>query len=236
MKKENLAFTLIELLIVVGIIAIITGTGVFYWFKQLTTIELSAKTQKIIDIIDNLDSQVHSKEIIDYKIMLDINKHEYWFDYTINTLWLGYVQQLDFDSSLGSWTISSTQLWGTWSFAIKSYEWIKYIWEDVIQAWGILQKMYTAWEDYTITSTLSWQTLNDIFVSYYDIDNLGEDDGNKLELISITEEWANTNYSPIIIENKNWIKSLILNDWTLIESFAMKFEKKWAEHTIIITK
>jgi len=61
-KKQHLAFTLIELLIVVSIIAIVTWSGLFYWFKQLSSIELSNKTKKVVDIIDNLDGQIFDEQ------------------------------------------------------------------------------------------------------------------------------------------------------------------------------
>lgn len=236
MKKQHLAFTLIELLIVVSIIAIVTWSGLFYWFKQLSSIELSNKTKKVVDIIDNLDGQIYSKEIIDYTLLLDINKNKYWLDYSVNTLWLDYIQELDFDSEILSWTLSSTQNWWTGSFVIKHYVWIKYIWEDIIQWWWTLVNTYAEGEDYKITSTLSGQTLNDIFVSYYDVDNIGTDDENKLELIELTSQDWNTSYSTITIENKNGQKSITWNNWNNLDSFSMKFEKQWAQHTIIITK
>ena len=236
MKKQHLAFTLIELLIVVSIIAIVTWSGLFYWFKQLSSIELSNKTKKVVDIIDNLDGQIYSKEIIDYTLLLDINKNKYWLDYSVNTLWLDYIQELDFDSEILSWTLSSTQTWWTGSFVIKHYVWIKYIWEDIIQWWWTLVNTYAEGEDYKITSTLSGQTLNDIFVSYYDVDNIGTDDENKLELIELTSQDWNTSYSTITIENKNGQKSITWNNWNNLDSFSMKFEKQWAQHTIIITK
>ena len=236
MKKDNLAFTLIELLIVVSIIAIVTWTGVFYWFKQLSTIELWTKTQKIIDIIDNLDGQVENKEIIDYSMLLDISSNQFWYNYTVNTLWIDYIQEISFDSELWSWMLSSTQLWWTGSFVIKTYRWIKYVNEEVIQWWWTITNNYLDWEDYKIVSTLSGQTLNDIYLWYYDIDNISDDNENKLELIWIKSEDWNTSYSSVLIENKNWKKKILANSLIVIDAFSLIFEKQWAQHTIIITK
>ncbi|MCD5380551.1 prepilin-type N-terminal cleavage/methylation domain-containing protein [Candidatus Gracilibacteria bacterium] len=236
MKKENLAFTLIELLVVVSIIAIITGTGVFYGFKQLVTIELSTKTQKVIDIIDNLDRQVDGKEIIDYSLEIDVTKNIYGYSYTVNTLGLEYIQNFNFDSTLGSGTLSTTQVGGTGSFAIRSYAGVKYIGEEIIQGGGNITSNYNDSEDYKITSTLSGQILNDIFVSYYDEDNIKTDEDNKLELLGLKSEDGNTNYSSISIENKNGKKSITGNNGDDLASFSVVFEKQGAQHTIIITK
>jgi len=64
------AFTLIELLIVITIITLISSSGIFYFFRQVSSIKIASEIEKVIDIVDSLDSKVDSKKILDYKILI----------------------------------------------------------------------------------------------------------------------------------------------------------------------
>jgi competence protein ComGC len=62
------AFTFIELVVVITIIILISSTGVIYFFRQVSSIKIASEIEKVVDIVDHLDSEVDSKKILDYQI------------------------------------------------------------------------------------------------------------------------------------------------------------------------
>ena len=52
------AFTLIELLIVITIITLISSSWIIYFFKQVSSLKIASEIEKVVDIVDNLNSKV----------------------------------------------------------------------------------------------------------------------------------------------------------------------------------
>ena len=69
------AFTLIELLIVITIIILISSSGIFYFFRQVSSLKIASEIEKVTDVIDRLDSNVDTKEILDYSIIKKSDKY-----------------------------------------------------------------------------------------------------------------------------------------------------------------
>jgi len=67
------AFTFIELIVVITIIVLISSTGVIYFFKQVASLKISSEIDKIMDLVDDLDSKVKNKKILDYTISIKNN-------------------------------------------------------------------------------------------------------------------------------------------------------------------
>jgi prepilin-type N-terminal cleavage/methylation domain-containing protein len=67
------AFTLIELLVVITIITLLTSSGVIYFFRQVSSIQIASEIEKVVDIVDELDSQIDNKKILDYNIYINKN-------------------------------------------------------------------------------------------------------------------------------------------------------------------
>ena len=224
-------FTFIELVVVITIIILISSTGVIYFFKQVSSLKIASDIGKIIDIVDNLDSQVDSKKILDYEIF--INNNSLWFTWSINNLWLDNYQNLNMDFETWTWTISSN----SWTI-LKIYSWIKFQEEKIIDSSWKYSYSFLRKYNSKILAYYSWSTLNNIFINYFSPDNLIINNENKLELTWINTKSDKTwnNYNNIIIQNINWKKSIIPNWWSWINKVYLFFEREWVEKFIEIKK
>jgi len=96
MKKNYIKwFTLIELLVIISIIIVLSISWIFYFSKQIDSLEIQSKVDNIVDNIDKLDSQVKSKKILDYS--LKIKKNSLGYIVSTNNLWLDYRQNINMD-------------------------------------------------------------------------------------------------------------------------------------------
>jgi len=231
------AFTLIELLIVITIITLISSSGIFYFFRQVSSIKIASEIEKVIDIVDSLDSKVDSKKILDYKILIK-KSDKYWFTYSENNLWLDYRQKINLIFETWTWVLSTTKT-STWSnYSFKIYSWIKFQWKNIIDASENYEFNFLENTEHNITWTLSWSILNNIYIKYYSPDNLIIDNENKLELIWIYQNsdksWLG--YSSVEIKNLNWKKSIKWNWLIILEKIYLFFEREWVEKFIEIKK
>ena len=225
------AFTLIELLIVITIITILTASGVIYFFRQVSSMKLSSEIEKVVDIIDNFDSKINDKKILDYNFYF--KKNSFWFTWSINNLWLDNFQVLNMNFETWTGIINSNS--GT---VLKIYSWIKFQWDKVINSswkysYNFLKNLHSK-----IVATLSWTNLNDLLIDYYSPYNLIQDNENKLELININSKSDKTwiSYNFVEIKNLNW-KKYIIPDWgSDIWKIYLFFEKEWVEKFIEIKK
>ncbi len=235
MKKK--AFTLIELLIVITIIVLVTSWGVMYFFKQIASMKLASEIESIVDIIDNLNSEVKSKKILDYSLTIERSKNQRGITYTTNTLGLNYIQKIDFDSISGSWILSTTQN-PTWSYVFKIYSWVKFETEQIIDATDTITKSFLNNQEYKISWSLSGSVLNNLYIKYYSADNIIKDNENTLDLIWIydnsNKSW--TNYSRVDIKNLNWKKSIKWNIWWELNKIYLYFEREGIQKFIEIKK
>jgi len=225
------AFTLIELLIVISIITILTSSGVIYFFRQVSSIKLSSEIEKIVDIVDNLDSEIDNKKVLDYSLY--ISKNSFWFTWSINNLWLDNRQNINMNFETWTWIMSSN----SWTI-LSIYSWIKFQKNYTIDSWW--QYEFNFWNntDWKILANYSWSTLNNLEIFYYSPDNLIINNENKLELVWINSksDKAWTNYNFIIIKNLNW-KKIITSNWNNnFDKIYLFFEREWVEKFIEIKK
>jgi len=224
-------FTLIELLVVITIITLLTSSWVIYFFRQVSSIQIASEIEKVVDIVDNFDSQIDNKNILDYSLY--INKNSLWFTGSINNLWLDDRQDINMNFQTWTWIIESN----SWTI-LKIYLWIKFKKTYTIDSSWKYEYNFSKNIESKILATYSWAILNNIFINYYSPDNLIINNENKLELIWINSKsdktW--TNYNSIEIKNLNW-KKYIIPDWgSDIDKIYLFFEREWLEKFIEIKK
>lgn len=225
------AFTFIELLVVITIIVLISSTGVIYFFKQVSSLNVSSEIDKVIDIVDNLDSEIENKKILDYNIY--IKNNDFWLTWSINNLWINNSQNLNMNFDTWTWIITSN----SWTY-LKIYWWIKLY--KTVQVDSSNNYSYNFWNnvDSKIESSYSWSILNEVFINYYSPDNIKKNNEDRLELTNINtksdKSW--TSYNSLEIKNINWKKIIIPNWWSDINKIYLFFERWWVEKFIEIKK
>ena len=232
MKKKIIAFTMIELLVVVSIISIISVTSINWFFNFLQNKELNLKANEISLYIDSLDKKVKNREIYDYKIIIDssINNsfisYENLYDTSKNII-------LNYNPTNNFWTINLNWLaWELWNLII--YKDKKLFFSDNL----LLSTSDTVFEEnynYKINSTLSWSTditkLNTIDLIRFDKES------SLLKLIKISSNTWTTDIWNLEIINI-WWKKEFYNSWSLLNKneVYLYFENKWKENYLKLIK
>lgn len=226
------AFTLIELLIVVTIITLLTSSWVIYFFRQVSSLKITSEIEKVIDVIERLDSKINTKKILDYSIIIK-KSDKYWFTYSTNNLWLDNKQSLNLDFKTWTGTITSNS--GT---VLNIYSWIKFQKSEIINSSWEYKYNFLKNINSKILANYSGSTLNNIYINYYSPDNIIENNENKLELIWIYNNFNKTWtwYSSVEIKNLNWKKSIEWNSWWELDKIYLFFEREWIEKFIEIKK
>ena len=103
-KKNKIAFTLIELIVVSTIIVFLSASSVFYFFDFVDRRDLIAHTNTLQNRFDELKNQVKNFEISDYTLTFTWGLSYYIWD--INTLWVNTPMQLYIDPGNFSFTLS----------------------------------------------------------------------------------------------------------------------------------
>lgn len=231
MKKKILAFTMIELLVVVSIISIISITSINWFFNFLQNKDLKMKILEITNYIWELDKKIKNNEIYDYKI--DIKS---W----INDWYIVYENIYDNDNfvnlsySYGSWSLNISWLWwGVWKLLI--YKWNKLDKNENIFLNSYNYVNIDSNYDYKFLSFLSWSTdlveLNTIYIK-----KLNDENSNLwLTKISNTVWWTDI----WNLEIKNiWWKKEFYNSWIILNQneIYLYFENNWVEDYLKLTK
>lgn len=230
MKKKILAFTMIELLVVVSIISIISISSINWFFNFLQDRELKTKTISILNYIWELDKKIKNNSIYDYNI---------FFSSSINDAYIIYEdiydneQYVELSYSNNTWSLNINSLnWNTWKLLI--YKWVKLNLSSDLSILNTdigLENEY----DYKFLSVLSWSTnivkLNSIDLIKFDKES------NKLKLSKISNSiWWIDIWN---LEIKNiWWKKEFYNSWSLLnqDEIYLYFENTWFENYLKITK
>jgi len=204
----------------------------------VSSLKIASEIEKVVDIVDNLNSEVETKKILDYSINIDQNTNKLGFYYTVNNLWLDYRQELNMDFETWTWILSINKVSAWDNYTFKIYSWIKFQWKNIIDATDSYEYNFLENINYKIVWTLSWTTLNSIYINYYSPDNLVIDNENKLELIWIYDNnnKTETNYDSVEIKNLNWKKYIIPDWWIDIWKIYLFFEREWVEKFVEIKK
>lgn len=228
------AFTLIELLVVISIIITISVSWVFYFSDFIENQELKQKLSAIEEGLEELDKEIINYNIFDYEISLNTNTGVLWYIVHKNIFDLEKNTQIDFDFNTGTGNIS-IQNWvlaDLWN--IEAYKRGKLFYNDSknwnsTYVWSFSQSPL-----YKISGSLSWKTLNDIYISYFSDSNRDIEKWNLIELIAMNtkEDKTGTNYSNLSIKSI-WKKKTIGNNESEIYLF---FENRGREDFIKIMK
>jgi len=77
MKQKIEAFSLIELIIVISIIAIISSSGMIYFNNFTDKLKINHTLSEIKSDLDSLDNKISNREIFDYELYFEKNKLYY---------------------------------------------------------------------------------------------------------------------------------------------------------------
>ncbi|MDP2090387.1 MAG: hypothetical protein Q8K30_02210 [Candidatus Gracilibacteria bacterium] len=230
----KLAFTYIELIVVITIITLLSSTGVFYFNDFVKNQELTLKVNTIEDNLKDLDKKIKNNEIFDYEIQLNTSTGSKGYVTYVNNFDIPYNQKIDFNSVNGSGTLSTngnSSLTGS----LKLYKKHKLYTSAVRQ--GNTNQDFSLLDEpfYKIVGTLTGEVLNDIYINYFDEDNIFLEKNNLLILIAINSESdkTGTGINSIVIKNIGGTKT-ILGDGNNYNELYLFFENNGKEKFIRI--
>jgi len=216
-KKQ--AFTFIELVVSITIIAIISFSGVFYFNDFIWRQEISIYVNNFEQNIKELNNNVKKQEIFDYT--LELHKNSAWFTISKNNIWWNHLQNYIFDTQNKTWNItiqpSTSEIW-----EIKIYDWIKKI-NQLTKNWLESLELNIN-NNTTILSSLSWSQLNTVIFQYLNNQNINE----SVTILDILDN-SMTSYDSLIIENISWKIKYIYNWSELSTPIIILFDKNWIE-------
>ena len=220
--NKTKAFTFIELIVSVTIMAIIWTSGMFYFHEFIWKKELLTHLNSFENVIWDLDYQVKKQNIFDYQLKLE--KNTFWYTISQNNIWTDFTQEAIFDSLNNSWSINitenSNEIW-----ELKVYQWWKKI-EQLTRNWSDNISIELE-ENTTITSSLSWSKLNTLSFIYF----TQEKDDNFVILDILDNNM--TSYDSLTIRNISGKKSYLyessqINNLPII----LLFEQNWIEERL----
>lgn len=216
------AFTFIELIVSVTIMAIIWTSGMFYFHEFIWKKELLTHINSFENAIWELDYQVKKQDIFDYQ--LELEKNTFWYTISKNNIWTDFTQEAVFDSLNNSWSINiienSSEIW-----EIKIY-----------QSWKKADQITRNWSDSIsidvqknteIVSSLSWSKLNTLSLNYF------ENNNEKTFFILDILDNNMTSYDSLTIRNING-KKTYLHESSQVNSLPiiLLFEQNWIEEKL----
>ncbi|NVP17984.1 prepilin-type N-terminal cleavage/methylation domain-containing protein [Candidatus Gracilibacteria bacterium] len=232
MKKNIIAFTMIELIVVISIISIISVSSLNGFFNFLDDSQIKTKASEIILTIENLDKKIKNYEIYDYSIIF---KSSYKDSYL--------VKQNIFDSDkyvYGEYNYINKELLlninnlGGDAWIIKNYKDVKLEKQLTLATSNIDIKIDDGYnykfESYS-SGTTKINRLNDIELIKIDKND------NLIFIDKITQSIGGLDLGEIEIKNIGG-KKQFYNSGTLlnINEIYLNFESKGRENYIKITK
>ena len=226
----NSWFTLIEIIVVISIIVLITGSWIFYFNNFLWWVKIKSDISKINSILEEFDNKVKYKEIFDYELYL--KSWDLGFYY--------YENKFDLDNFLKATSLNFAS-W-TWVLELHDSAPSKYlqlflyndsrvISEKVLGSSESLPLSFSWYSEYKVVSYLSGTPINNVWINYFSESNLDYWSENLLFLEEILDE--NGEYlSDITIKNIWWRKSLGNN----FSKIILIFENNWRKEKLVISE
>lgn len=231
--KKTQAFTLVELIVSISIIALISVSWLTYYSKITSWNKIQTELALLEDKINDLNFRVESKEIVDYNANLSWSTY---FSYIINKITTNSKTSFSLDENTKTLTLK-TNLTNTW------------FWELTIFAWERVD--YNAllnWDD-IFSGTLNKNISNEIklyfdnknhllWIYYFSDDNLSYDEW-KLNFIWVYKNperlWEVS--KDFNLKNINWKLSFFDEniEWNVNDVYIF-FEKSWEEKFVKISK
>lgn len=211
MRKNNLWFTFIEILVVISILAIVSAFSISSFNKGFERQSLKSEINIFADTIKNLDNDI-SVNITDYNLYLLTGSYYYYFT---NNLYKNTTQSISFTSMSGSsftWTIKTNDIVKN-DMDLQIYFNTKKINTTSISSTGsFFYNILTKWK-YEFRSSIGELSLNPISLEFFSKTDIKK----PIDVTSIKDELWNT-YTWVIIKNNLWKKvfttmnGLVIND------------------------
>lgn len=233
MKKKIIAFTMIELLVVVSIISIISVTSINWFFNFLQNKELNLKANEVSLYIDSLDKKVKNHEIYDYNIIIDSSINNSFISYE-NIYDTSKNMIMNYDNINNSWTLNL--IWSNWeAWNLNIYKDKKLLFWNIIFLETLGNINLDVNYNYKFVSTLSGTTditkLNTIELIRFDKES------SLLKLLKVSSDLWTSNIWKLEIRNI-WWKKEFYNSWSLLNKneVYLYFENKWKENYLKLIK
>ncbi len=215
------AFTLVEIIVSITIIALISASWVFYFHDFIWKQEIAIHINDFQNNISKLNNDVKNHNIFDYVINFDKNSH--WYTISKNNIWSDYLQNVQFDTINNNWSVSILpSINNIWE--IKIYSWNKKI-DQVTRNWTDIINIDID-KDTIINWFLSWSTLNT--VSFNFLNNIDYSKTKNIYILDILDS-SMVSYNSLSIENINWKIKYLNNSTELTKPMIILFEKNWIE-------
>jgi prepilin-type N-terminal cleavage/methylation domain-containing protein len=218
---KNKAFTFVEIIVTITIIALISSSWVFYFHDFIWKQEISIHINNFQNKISELNNDVKKHNTFDYIINFDKNSH--WYTISENNIWTDYLQDVQFDTISNNWSVSvlpaTNDIW-----EIKIYSWNKKI-DEITRNWTDVINIDIN-KDTKINWVLSWSTLNNISFNFFN--NIDYSKTKNIYILDILDNTM-TSYNSLTIENINWNIRYLHNSNELTKPIIILFEKNWIE-------
>jgi type II secretory pathway pseudopilin PulG len=210
MKISQIAFSLVELIVVISIMVLLTTSSVFYFFDFSDRRELIVHIELLKNRIADLDLQVKNFEISDYSMTFTG-----WYDYAVgnkNTLWVEYPLQVALTSPFeAELSVQNGDPDSTWKYSILSQG--KEVFSQVSAADTIQTYSLTSGQEYEIYGYVDGRPSNTFFI--YTVGNL--------------DAW---------IELESWVSGSLYNRNNITSShpapLELIFTKSWKQQTLTL--
>ncbi len=244
LKKEgkiafDKAFSLVELLVVITIIAIISASWLMYFTDFANNLKIRNAIYEIKGDLEGLDNKINNKKLFDYEIYFEINSL-YYYDYK-NNFDLNYRQKLvSLDSNTWIWNIKID--WASsWTWRIKYYRDYKFKKEEEISYNWTFSWNFKKYKNNLIEWYFLWEKLNSIDINYFSINNIDLETQDYIVLVWINtkQDKSGASYNKIIIKNILWKKEFYDNSLNEIatEKIYLFFENNiWKVESLKISK
>lgn len=236
--KTKLAFTLIEIIIVITILVLVSSAWIMYFTNFVDDYRLEKELSLVKNQFEELDKQVQKKEILDYE--LHLNSQSNLFYVYKNVFDSQFLVSFDVEPNYedASWDLRVTPdyTWAIWE--LKTYNKHKFLSSKYIDsADSETLNWYTLFDDYSFVSYLSWSRVNDIDLKYFSQTNIDLLKNNFLTLshINTQSDWFWASINKIVLKNISWKKTLTW-DSTKYDSLYLFFNRAWSESFIKLSK
>lgn len=200
MRKNNLWFTFIEILVVISILAIVSAFSISSFNKGFERQSLKSEINIFADTIKNLDNEIWVS-ITDYNIYLLTGSYYYYYT---NNLYKNTIQYISFTSMSGTsftWTIQTNDTVKT-DMDLQIYFNTKKINATSVSSTGaFLYNISTKWK-YEFRSFIGELSLNPISLEFFSKTDIKK----PIDVTSIKDDLWNT-YTWVILKNNLWKKT-----------------------------
>lgn len=237
MKQINKAFSLIELVVVVSIIAVVWISSVSNFWLFSDSQNMQNQVSDFSSHLQELDKDIEQKNIFDYS--LNLKKWNLYFVVSKNEEFSYYKANIDIDNNSLTWVLSIswiTSTWTNWDFDLSYSDF-----QNDTMTLDALDKYtynFANNSSFIIDSYISWKMINSLKILYFSEKNmdLSEKSSNKVYLSDINTKANKTwsSLSSIFIQNINNKKFIKNKSEQIIDKVYLFFGTWWKEISLEI--